>query len=344
MLELEEKPNTETAAPNAVTSPPLEDVACSLCGQYDAEPVAVGEDFEDQTSRETFLALRCERCDLIYLSPRPAADWLPSIYPADYHAFDFFPEHFGLAYKARSWIEKRRVLDACRGLGASARILDVGCGNGFHIHLLRTYGRPEWHIEGIDADSRAVDAARTSGLDVHHGDVRDVDLPLASYDLVLLNMTLEHLSNPLATVRRIRELLRPGGRLLVVTDNTATPGFEIFGRRHWGGFHFPRHWNLFNAASLRALIERAELETDQISTAVSPVNWVYSFRNLLLDWKAPVWLIDRFSLSSSASLIFFTLVDAFWMVFGRGSILRASAHRPKTTLDPDYLPQLQAHE
>jgi SAM-dependent methyltransferase len=306
----------------------LESVSCCMCGQSDAEPVAVGEDFEYHSSPETFLALYCKRCSLVYLSPRPTPDSLPCIYPANYHAFNFSAEEFGLSFKVRSWLERRRLRDACRGLPENARILDVGCGDGFHLRLLRQLGPSTWQLEGVDADSRAVDAARASGLVVHPGDVRDADLSLASYDLVLLIMTVEHLADPLRTLQRIRELLRPGGRLMVITDNTATVDFKFFGHRHWGGYHFPRHWNLFDTKSLRALFEKAGLEVEDLTTLVSPVNWVYSIRNLLVDWKAPKWLVERFSLSSSVSLGVFTIFDLGWMLMGRGAILRALARRP----------------
>ncbi len=41
-------------------------------------------------------------------------------------------------------------------------------------------------------------------------------------------MTIEHLSDPLSAIRRASELLRPGGRLVIVTDNTGSPDFWIF--------------------------------------------------------------------------------------------------------------------
>ena len=52
----------------------LTNQACCLCDVEDAEPLAVGEDFEYRTSPDTFVALRCRRCELIYLSPRPAVN------------------------------------------------------------------------------------------------------------------------------------------------------------------------------------------------------------------------------------------------------------------------------
>ena len=47
---------------------------------------------------------------------------------------------------------------------AGRRVLDVGCGDGFHLDLLRRYGESTWTLEGIDSDDRAVAAARRRGL------------------------------------------------------------------------------------------------------------------------------------------------------------------------------------
>ena len=95
----------------------------------------------------------------------------------------------------------------------------------------------------------------------------------------------------------IRRLLKPGGRLLVITDNTGSPDFRLFKRRHWGGYHFPRHCNLFDQVSCDGWLRAHRAgEVDELATMISPVNWVYSMRNTLDDWGAP-----RGSSSSSAS-------------------------------------------
>ena len=119
----------------------LTNQTCCLCDVEDAEPLAVGEDFEYGTSPDTFVALRCRRCELIFLRPRPAVSDLDRIYPPDYHAFQFSAEQFGLAYKVRRWLEAKRLLACCQGLPKDARILDVGCGDGFHMSLLKQFGR-----------------------------------------------------------------------------------------------------------------------------------------------------------------------------------------------------------
>lgn len=306
----------------------LAHVACCICGAEDCVPIGIGEDFEYRTSPDTFIAMRCRQCGLVYLDPRPTPTELPRIYPPNYHAFDFSAERFGFVYRVRRALEGRRALQWCRGLPEDARILDVGCGDGFHLRLLRDFGRPGWVIEGVDASVRAVDAARHANLVVHHGTVEQLDLPPASYDLVLLIATIEHVDDPLGVLRAVRRLLRPGGRVVIVTDNTATLDFAMFGGRHWGGYHFPRHFNLFNRATLQQLGEMADLEVDSVQTVVSPVNWVYSVRNTLVDWGAPPWIVERFSLRAPVALAVFTIVDTAHQMAGAGALLRMVLRRP----------------
>jgi 2-polyprenyl-3-methyl-5-hydroxy-6-metoxy-1,4-benzoquinol methylase len=300
----------------------LEFTACCLCRCDDCEPVAVGEDFEYRTCPDEFLMVRCRRCGLVYLNPRPAADEARRIYPNTYHAFQFQAKDFGFIYRVRRWLESRRLLSWTRGLPASATILDVGCGDGFHLELLRDFGGKEWTLSGLDLDERAVQAAQARGLNVRQGDLEHSDLAAGSYDLILLIMTIEHVADPRATLAKIAELLAPGGRVIIVTDNTGSPDFSIFGGRHWGGYHFPRHTYLFNKPTMRKLAAAAGLEVERLQTGASPVNWVYSLRNWIDDWKGPRWLLPLLSLKSTLALSVFTAWDMLLSLVGLGAILQ----------------------
>jgi SAM-dependent methyltransferase len=323
-----EVPHAATLPADAPSDLRLVPSVCCVCNEDHSEPCAVGEDFEYRTSRDTFVAMRCQDCGLIYLSPRPDVSELSRIYPPSYHAFNFSAEQFGFVYRVRRWLEGRRLTSWCQGLPDHARILDVGCGDGFHLDLLRQYGKPTWRLEGVDMSERAVAVARAKGLTVIQGSIESANVDRAAYDLVILIQTIEHIEQPAVTLRAIREVLRPGGRLVIVTDNTGSLDAKLFGGRHWGGYHFPRHWNLFNRDAMRRLAEKVGLEVQSIKTQVSPVNWVYSFRNLLVDARAPRWLYNRFSLESPVSLAVFTLLDQVFTASGNGALLRAVLRRP----------------
>jgi 2-polyprenyl-3-methyl-5-hydroxy-6-metoxy-1,4-benzoquinol methylase len=305
----------------------LEYQQCCLCNADDAQAIGSGEDFEYQTSLDIFHVLRCRRCELVYLRKRPSLAELDRIYPPTYHAYQFNEAEFGFVHKVRRRLEARRMLALCENLPPNARILDVGCGDGFHLSLLYEFGDPSWILEGIDASLRAVEAAQRAGLTVHRATVEEVKLPLASYDLALLIATIEHVAHPVAVLRAVRELLKPGGRAVIVTDNTDTLDFRLSHKRVWGGYHFPRHWNLFNRKSLELLAKAAGMKVIAVESVVSPVNWVYSIRNYLVDVKAPSWLVEQFSLKAPVSLAIFTVVDLVFHLFGRGALIRLTVER-----------------
>jgi SAM-dependent methyltransferase len=316
-------------APASDTPLTLEYARCCICGTRDSEPVGSGPDFEYRTSSDSFLAVRCTRCGVVYLDRRPVAEELGRIYPDDYHAFAFTESEFGLVHGVRSRLEARRLRRAFAGLPVDARLLDVGCGDGFHLDLLATHGPAGWRLEGVDVDDRAVGAARARGVRVHQGRVEELGLEPGAYDAAMLIQTVEHLADPLGVLRAVRDLLRPGGRLLLVTDNTGSLDFRLARRRHWGGYHFPRHWYLFDAPSLRMLGARAGFDILSLTTMVSPVNWVYSARNALDDLGAPRALLAHLSLEGAAALAAGTVFDVAHRAVGRGALLRAILARPR---------------
>ena len=303
-------------------------VQCCICESNDTEPVGAGKDFEYNSSADTFLAMRCNTCGLVYLNPRPHISGFERIYPANYHAFDFSEKEFGFVYKIRCGLEAKRLLSYCKGLPAEARILDVGCGDGFHLRLLRQYGNKSWKLEGIDFDKRAVEMAKKSGLNVYRGSIESIELPQNTYDLAFMIQTIEHLEKPGEVLQTIRKLLKPGGKLVIVTDNTDALDFRFFKRHYWGGYHFPRHWCLFNRNSLTKLAKKTNFEVASLGTQYSPVNWVYTIHNWLVDKKGPTWLINQFTLKSAFSLAVFTVLDIVLQKFRKGALLRAILRKP----------------
>ena len=298
-------------------------VSCCVCETDDAKKIGGGADFEYRTSADIFTAMQCNSCGLIYLNPRPSVHEFERIYPSNYHAFDFAETDYGIIYKIRSRLEAKRLLGWCADLPNDARILDVGCGDGFHLKLLQKYGKKSWFLEGVDVDARALQKAEKSGLKVHHGSIEKLELPENTYDMAFMIQTIEHVEKPVEVLRAIRKILKPGGKLIIVTDNTGSLDFRFFKNKYWGGYHFPRHWNLFNRDSLTKLARKTRFEVVDLTTQVSPVNWVYSIHNWLVDRNTAQFLINRFTLKSTVSLSAFTSLDILLQKFGRGALLRA---------------------
>jgi ubiquinone/menaquinone biosynthesis C-methylase UbiE len=306
-------------------------VQCCVCDTAHAEKIGSGYDFEYFSCPDIFDVYQCKECGNVYLNPRPDVSEFNTIYPANYHSLDFSEANYSFVHNIRSRLEANRLLRYCTGIPDKAKILDVGCGDGFHLKLLKKYGNPNWTLEGVDLDSRAVAIASKGALMIHQGSVEELDLGSEQYDLVYAIQTIEHVAHPDKVLAAIFHILKPGGRLVLVTDNTDSVDFTYFKKSYWGGYHFPRHWNLFNPKSMTRLAHKTGFEVSHLQTIVSPVNWVYSIHNLLVDKKAPQWLINRFTLKSPISLGVFTLLDMILQKFGRGALLNGYLIKPVHT-------------
>jgi SAM-dependent methyltransferase len=111
--------------------------------------------------------------------------------------------------------ELRRLIENL-SLGPGMRILDAGCGTGEALHWLLEATESAGEVVGIDLSAAHVNTAsrRTSPrIRVLQADLSNVPLPSSSFDFIWCVNTINHLHDPVAGVRRLATLLRPGGRI-----------------------------------------------------------------------------------------------------------------------------------
>ena len=268
-------------------------VPCSLCGSTRTREVAIGTDREYPTSSDEFHIVECCDCGLHYLNPRPTAAELARIYPSNYYAYNYRPA--GQARKALPLVTRirhrlfatrftevlRRVADR-----PSIELLDVGCGDGWMLDLYKRADPARINTFGVDFNEAACDVARQQGHTVYCSRFEDLHIS-GRFDIVNLSQVIEHVSDPLAVARKSFEVLRPGGLFVVETPNTDTWDYRRFSRGAWGAYHIPRHWNLFDPASIQRLGETAGFRLRTIVFNPAAVHWVWTFHNLTVtreDW------------------------------------------------------------
>ncbi|MGA7871733.1 MAG: class I SAM-dependent methyltransferase [Candidatus Binatus sp.] len=156
-------------------------------------------------------------------------------------------------------------------------VLDVGCGDGSVLKLAQELG---WNAEGVDFDARAVETGRCRGLSVRLGRLAEQRYPDESFDLVLMSHVIEHVHDPLATLREIRRVLRMGGTLAVTTPNAGSWGHRHFGP-NWRGLEPPRHLQIFNTNSLTALARRAGFVQSDVSSTLRITPYVFTQSRLI---------------------------------------------------------------
>lgn len=102
------------------------------------------------------------------------------------------------------------------------RVLDVGCGPGTITADLAEAVGPDGEVVGIDRAEAALEAARATArarglanLRLEAGDVYDLAFEDASFDLVHAHQVLQHLTDPVAALREMARVARPGGLVAV---------------------------------------------------------------------------------------------------------------------------------
>jgi 2-polyprenyl-3-methyl-5-hydroxy-6-metoxy-1,4-benzoquinol methylase len=279
-----------------------------LCGSTDGETCSTGYDFEYNTVSNPFRFVSCRSCGHVYLNPRPSHEDLGTIYPSNYYTLSTTG---GIVARMQRVWEGGKVKLYQDALGAGKkRILDIGCGDGRFLEVLRAHGPKEWELVGIDFDQAAVERCRARGFTAHAKRVEELEGEDNTFDAIVMLQLIEHVDDPVKIAARVFQLLRPGGVFIIETPNLAGLDYALFRGRWWGHYHFPRHWNLFSKSSLMTMLERqgfSILRTDQL---ISTSSWTISLHNYFLDKRYPSWFTGFFHYKNPLLLGLFVLLDS----------------------------------
>jgi len=128
--------------------------------------------------------------------------------------------------------------------------LDVGCGDGAFLQAAQAAG---WQVTGIDFDAKALEVARSRGVDVVCGGLDVLKGDVGCYEYMTCSHVIEHVHSPAQWLRQMHALLAPQGTLWLQTPNLASLGHSYFGP-DWRALDAPRHLCLFTPNGLNSLM------------------------------------------------------------------------------------------
>jgi SAM-dependent methyltransferase len=229
-------------------------------------------------NRPGFLACSC---GVTSLTPFPSASGTAELYQENYYQEATGERFLTLAERFVVALRGLRVKAILRRQPGPGRILDLGCGRG---ELLELFERQGWKAMGTQISQTAAEAARAlRGVDVRLGELPQMGLEGASFDVITAFHVVEHLQDPALYLREARRLIRPGGLLLVEVPNLACPGFRLLGTRDLC-FDYPHHLFFFTPDSLGGLLGEAGFKVEEIShfsLEYSPFTTLQNLLNVL---------------------------------------------------------------
>jgi SAM-dependent methyltransferase len=264
---------------------------CPLCGARDGDVLYQGlKDNVCFCAPGSWVLYQCAHCESAYLDPRPTAATIGQAY-AKYHTHEENTESLpprGLAGRLRralrnGYLNARYQFDLKPALflgrwvigllpslrfrndrsarlrlpHRGARLLDVGCGNGAFVKDAIAWG---WNAEGLDPDPDVAAAASPRlGARITTGTLAEICYPDAYFAAVTMDHTVEHLHDPVSTLKEVLRILEPGGSVWVATPNVNSLGHRLF-KSDWRGLEPPRHLVLFTAKTLRVALAAAGYE------------------------------------------------------------------------------------
>lgn len=222
-----------------------------------------------------FEVKKCQQCGLIFLDPQPSKKVLGEHYPhQQYYSYKKRINGLsGLIRQFRSYLIRRYykptifsrtfsvIVQGVPGIPREPnkkpwRILDVGCGTGDTLEVLKELG---WGVYGFEIDKNAVKLARKRGLTnvVWGGYEKIKEFPDNYFDCIRLYHVIEHLPDPGSCLQLIYKKLKPGGEVILGTPNAESVVSRIFGV-YWYNLDIPRHLFVFSPRTFSKIVKRAD--------------------------------------------------------------------------------------
>jgi len=185
---------------------------CPICGASSAKALGArgGRAHREGKGVETQI-VRCVECHGVYQRPTLLPEFNPY---REFSPEDYFQHHDS----QQKILEGQRLASFAESvLGQPGRMLELGCGRG---ELLRGAANRGWGVRGIEMTEAFARIARQEHkIDIECVRVEEAGMLRDVYDVVLLAAILEHLYEPVAILKRVREALRPGGLVFIDVPN-----------------------------------------------------------------------------------------------------------------------------
>ncbi|HQS58892.1 MAG: hypothetical protein B7Y56_12700 [Gallionellales bacterium 35-53-114] len=225
----------------------IEKDKCIACGS---------KQFSPWTTQGSYKAVQCDKCGLIWMNPFVNDEGLGKYY-SDYIGRRRLNNDVKMEQRK---IQYQTDRDFIEHYISDGKLLDVGCNGGFFLDVLSK----KFEKHGIEIDPEAVAYAKKSyndfGGNIRCGALQDAPYENATFDVISMRGTIEHMTDPVSAIQKVSQLLKQGGYYFI----TATPNGDSFAadlyRDKWTLFHPVQHIWHFSPKTLSLICSKFGLQ------------------------------------------------------------------------------------
>ncbi len=234
-------------------------------------PCCANRRFRFHFRREGLRVIRCTDCGLERLDPAPET---AGLYDRDYYAAWGLDDEPEAARRMKHATFQRLLGQLGFELASGARVLDCGAATGFFMEVAERAG---YQPHGVELSAfGAAEIAKRFGADrAWQGQLQDAALEPASFEAIFMLDFLEHVADPRGTLAQARELLAPGGHLVITTPDTHALTARLMGDR-WSHYKV-EHLYYFSRRNLPLLLRDVGFEVTAVRRAEKalPLDYVH---------------------------------------------------------------------
>lgn len=289
---------------------------CDLCGHEDFIYLFSNHDGMYNIAKKYSL-YKCKNCGLIFLNPQPNKKELLKHYPSKkYYSLTKTSNLFNKIYKIYFGKKFLRFLllplsPFLRSLITikGGNLLDVGCGKGDFLSIVKPLGMNCYGVEPNDFDK---DFMKKNKLNIFQGNLNEANFLPNFFDVITMNHVFEHMHQPSKMLKELYRILVPGGTLILATPISNALLFKIFGK-FWVQLDTPRHLFIYSVSNLKQYANKVGFEVINIRYNSKPFQFIGTIFYLLNKNKTNKKYLQESKLIKSK--ILFLLFLPFCYIF-----------------------------
>ena len=259
--------------------------SCNLCGSRSMKFLLRGKDKMYPIEKEYNL-FQCKKCGLIFVNPQPSKKELLKHYPEK--------KYYSLNKSSKGGSEMKSILQRVYyskqnyflkillllfkpfinsvKIIPGGRFLDVGCGSGELLSLMKEYNMECYGLEPGKFDK---ELAENKGTKIFNGNLEEANYLKEYFDVITMNHVLEHVENPTDTLKELKRIIKPDGTLIIGVPVSDCLAYSIFGES-WIALDVPRHLYTYSKETLVRYARKADFKVEKIRYNSGPLQFAGS--------------------------------------------------------------------